>query len=84
MMKNERNRFRAALTARIAELERLIRRRDCIKVQRSADQLEEIQQASELQRFGNARMCNLGIVKPVWKDVPREDIAKLWNDSTTL
>jgi DnaK suppressor protein len=55
MTKNERNRFRAALTARIAELERMIHRRDGIKVERSADQLEEIQQASERA----LAVCNL-------------------------
>ena len=47
MTKNELNRFKAILTARVAELERLIRNRDGIVVERSADQLEEIQWASE-------------------------------------
>jgi DnaK suppressor protein len=47
MNHNELNRFRAVLKARIAELERPLRHRDGIKVERSADQLEEIQQASD-------------------------------------
>jgi DnaK suppressor protein len=47
MTKNELNGFRAVLTARIAELERLTRHRDAITVERSADQLEEIQASSE-------------------------------------
>lgn len=55
MTKNERSRFKAVLTARIAELERLIRLRDGIKVERSADQLEEIQQASDRA----LAVCNL-------------------------
>jgi DnaK suppressor protein len=47
MTKTELDRFRAVLTARVAELERLVRRRDGITVERSADQLEEIQAASQ-------------------------------------
>ena len=47
MTKNELNGFRAVLTARIAELERFTRQRDAITVERSADQLDEIQAASE-------------------------------------
>ena len=47
MTKSEQKRFEAILTARVGELERLIRNRDGIVVQRSADQLEEIQWASE-------------------------------------
>lgn len=43
----ELNRFRAILTARVCELERLVRHRDGIAVERSADQLDEIQLASE-------------------------------------
>ena len=46
MTKNELNRFRAVLTAKIAELERS-NHRDGITIERSADQLEEIQAASE-------------------------------------
>jgi DnaK suppressor protein len=46
MTKSE-HRFRAILTARVAELERLTRQRDGITVERSADLLEEIQAASE-------------------------------------
>src|SRR5260221_14267785 len=47
MSQSELNRFRAILTARTAELERLISRRDGIVIERSADQLEEIQWAAE-------------------------------------
>jgi DnaK suppressor protein len=45
MTKNELNRFRAVLTAKVAELERS-NHRDGITIERSADQLEEIQAAS--------------------------------------
>lgn len=45
-MKNELNRFQALLTARVAELERMVRHRDGITVERSPDQLDEIQGAS--------------------------------------
>ena len=41
------NRFQKLLTSRVAELERLGGYRDDIKVERSADQLDEIQRASE-------------------------------------
>jgi hypothetical protein len=47
MTKNELKRFQAVLTTRVAELERLIRQRDEITLERTADQLEEIQRASE-------------------------------------
>jgi DnaK suppressor protein len=47
MTRNELNRFEKLLIARVAELERLGGYRDDIKVERSADQLDEIQQASE-------------------------------------
>src|SRR5258708_40322094 len=47
MTKTELIRFQAVLNAKIIELEQLIRRRDGIKIERTADQLEEIQQASE-------------------------------------
>ena len=47
MTKTELNRFRAVLTARVAELERFTRNRDGITVERSADQLDEIQAASQ-------------------------------------
>jgi DnaK suppressor protein len=40
-------RFESILTARIAELEKLTRSRDGISIERSADQLDEIQGASE-------------------------------------
>jgi DnaK suppressor protein len=55
MTENELNRFRAILTDRVAELQRLIRHRDGITVERSADQLEEIQRASERA----LAVCNL-------------------------
>jgi DnaK suppressor protein len=47
MTKNELNRFQKLLISRVAELERLGGYRDDIKVERNADQLEEIQRASE-------------------------------------
>jgi DnaK suppressor protein len=48
MTKSELDRrFQAILAAKVAELERLVRRRDSIAVERSADQLEEIQAASQ-------------------------------------
>jgi len=47
MTKTEVDRFRAVLTARVAELERFTRHRDGITVERSADQLEEIQMAAQ-------------------------------------
>jgi DnaK suppressor protein len=47
MSKNELNRFREILTAKVAELRRLDRHRDGITVERSADELDEIQAASE-------------------------------------
>ncbi|MCU1339004.1 MAG: transcriptional regulator, TraR/DksA family [Bryobacterales bacterium] len=47
MTNNELHRFRAILTASVAELEHLIRQRDGITIERSADLLEEVQAASE-------------------------------------
>ena len=55
MFETELNRFRAVLTARVAELERLTRNRDGITVERSADQLDEIQAASQRA----LAVCNL-------------------------
>src|SRR3979411_1068620 len=55
MTNNELNRFRAILAARVAELERFTRHREGIAVVRSADQLEEIQAASERA----LAVCNL-------------------------
>jgi DnaK suppressor protein len=55
MTQNELNRFRAILTAKVAELERFTRHREGIAVERSADQLEEIQAASERA----LAVCNL-------------------------
>ena len=47
MTRTEVDRFRAILTAKVAELERFTRHREGITVERSADQLEEIQAASQ-------------------------------------
>ena len=47
MTKTEVDRFRDVLTARVAELERFNRNRDGITIERSADQLDEIQAASQ-------------------------------------
>ena len=47
MTKSELERFRAILTAKAAELQRFTRHREGITIERSADQLEEIQAASE-------------------------------------
>jgi DnaK suppressor protein len=47
MTKTEAGRFRGILTAKMAELERFTRQREGIVVERSADQLEEIQAASQ-------------------------------------
>ena len=55
MTKSELDRFRAILTATVAELERLTRHREGITVERSADQLDEIQAASERA----LAVCNL-------------------------
>jgi DnaK suppressor protein len=55
MNKTEVNRFRAVLTEKVAELERFTRNRDGITVERSADQLDEIQAASQRA----LAVCNL-------------------------
>jgi DnaK suppressor protein len=55
MSKTEVDRFRAILTAKVAEMERFTRHRDGIAVERSADQLEEIQAASQRA----LTVCNL-------------------------
>ena len=55
MTKTEVDRFRAVLTSRVAELERFTRNRDGITVERSADQLDEIQAASQRA----LAVCNL-------------------------
>ncbi len=55
MTKTEVDRFRAILTARVAELERVTRHREGITIERSADQLDEIQAASER----TLAVCNL-------------------------
>ena len=55
MTKTGVDRFRAVLTARVADLERVTRHRDAIAVERSADQLDEIQAASQRA----LAVCNL-------------------------
>jgi RNA polymerase-binding transcription factor len=55
MTKTEMNRFRAILTPKVAELGRLTRHRDGIAVERSADQLEEIEAAAQRA----IAVCNL-------------------------
>jgi len=47
MIRSERDEFEVILTAKVAELERLIRHRDGITVEASPDELEETQRASE-------------------------------------
>jgi DnaK suppressor protein len=47
MNQPELNRFRTVLTARIAELQRLDQNRDGITVERSAEEMEEVQAASQ-------------------------------------
>jgi len=55
MTRNELNRFRAILTGRVAELESFTRHREEITVERSADQLDELQAASQRA----LAVCNL-------------------------
>jgi DnaK suppressor protein len=55
VIKTEMDRFRALLTAKIAELERFTRHREGIAVERSADQLDEIEAASQR----TLAICNL-------------------------
>ena len=55
MTKTEVDRFRGILTAKVSELERFMRQRDGIVVERSADQLDEIQAASQRA----LAVCNL-------------------------
>jgi DnaK suppressor protein len=55
MTNTEVERFRAVLTARVAELERVTRNREGITIERSADQLDEIQAASQRA----LAVCNL-------------------------
>ena len=55
MTKNELDRFQRILTAKAVELERLTRCRDGIRIAMSADQLDEIQLASERA----LAVCNL-------------------------
>src|SRR5271169_2560479 len=55
MTKTEVDRFQAILTAKVAEVERFNRHREGITIERCADQLEEIQAASERA----LAVCNL-------------------------
>ena len=55
MTRNELDRFRAILTGKVAELERFTRHREEITVERSADQLDELQAASQRA----LAVCNL-------------------------
>ena len=55
MTTTELNRFRAILTAQVTELERFTGHREGITIERSADELEEIQAASER----TLAVCNL-------------------------
>src|ERR1700676_5740462 len=55
MTKTEADRFRTVITVRVAELERVTRHRDAITIERSADQLDEIQAASQRA----LAVCNL-------------------------
>jgi hypothetical protein len=55
MTKNELDGFQAILRAKVAELKHLTRHRAEIAVERSADQLEEIQAASE----SALKVCNI-------------------------
>ena len=55
MNKSELDEFRAILTAKVAQMERFTRYREGITIERSADQLEEIQAASERA----LAVCNL-------------------------
>ena len=55
MTKSELDRLRTILTAKVAELERSTRHREWITIERSADQMEEIQAASERA----LTVCNL-------------------------
>ena len=55
MTNTEADRFRALLSERVAALERVTRHREAITIERSADQLEEIQAASQRA----LAVCNL-------------------------
>ena len=55
MTQKELTRYQGILTAKIAELERFTRHRDGIAIERSADQLDDIQLASERA----LAVCNL-------------------------
>ena len=55
MTKTELRQFQTLLRNRATELEQLIRHRDSIKIQKTPDELEEVQQASELA----LALCNL-------------------------
>ena len=71
MTKTDIERFRRILTARVAELERFTRQRDGIVVERSADQLEEIQAASQRA----LAVCNLDREFTQLRDARRHFVA---------
>ena len=56
MTRSEVDRYRAVLIARSAELERITNHRDAIAVERSADQMDEMQAASQRP----LAVCHLG------------------------
>jgi DnaK suppressor protein len=47
MIKSEINKFKKILETKQAELERIVRNRDAIAIEKSADALDEVQHASE-------------------------------------
>ena len=47
MTKSEINKFKKILETKLAELERIVRNRDAITIEKSADALDEVQHASE-------------------------------------
>ena len=47
MTKTELNKFKKILEAKQEELERVVRKRDAITIEKSADALDEVQHASE-------------------------------------
>ena len=71
MTKTELNRFQDVLNTMIMKLEQLVRHRDCIRIERTADQLEEIQQASEYalavhnldRQFNQLRNAHVAIIR---------------------
>jgi hypothetical protein len=74
MTKSELKQFQTVLTARVAELERLTRRRDTIMIDRSSDELEEIHsklRSAHLQFVIST--CRLRFVWLYKKELPADD-----------